>query len=128
MLPMRFFRNRAFAAANAASLAMSFGMFGSVFLLTQFLQLVLGYSPLQAGIRTLAWTAMPLFIAPATGALSDRIGGRPIMALASPWTRSRSAGSPTTQRWACPTGSCSPRWSWHASAPHPSSPPARTRS
>ena len=59
---------------------MSFGMFGSVFLLTQFLQLVMGYSPLQAGIRTLAWTAMPLFIAPAAGALSDRIGGRPIMA------------------------------------------------
>ena len=80
MLPMRFFRNRGFAAANAASLAMSFGMFGSVFLLTQFLQLVMGYSPLQAGIRTLAWTAMPLFIAPAAGALSDRIGGRPIMA------------------------------------------------
>ena len=80
MVPMRFFRNRAFAAANAASLAMYFGMFGSVFLLTQFLQLVLGYSPLQAGIRTLAWTAMPLFIAPAAGALSDRIGGRPIMA------------------------------------------------
>ena len=80
MLPMRFFRNRAFAAANAASLAMYFGMFGSVFLLTQFLQLVMGYSPLQAGIRTLAWTAMPLFVAPAAGALSDRIGGRPIMA------------------------------------------------
>jgi EmrB/QacA subfamily drug resistance transporter len=80
MLPMRFFHNRAFAAANAASLAMYFGMFGSVFLLTQFLQLVLGYSPLQAGIRTLAWTAMPLFVAPAAGALSDRIGGRPIMA------------------------------------------------
>jgi MFS family permease len=80
MLPMRFFRNRAFAAANTASLAMFFGMFGSVFLLTQFLQLVMGYSPLQAGVRTLAWTAMPLFIAPAAGALSDRIGGRPIMA------------------------------------------------
>ena len=45
MLPMRFFRNRAFAAANAASLAMYFGMFGSVFLLTQFLQLVHGLQP-----------------------------------------------------------------------------------
>jgi nitrate/nitrite transporter NarK len=80
MLPMRFFRSRAFAAANAASLAMYFGMFGSVFLLTQFLQLVMGYSPLETGLRTLAWTAMPLVIAPAAGALSDRIGGRPIMA------------------------------------------------
>jgi hypothetical protein len=67
MLRMRLFRNRALAAANAASLAMYFGMFGSVFLLTQFLQLVMGYSPLQAGIRTLAWTAMPLFIARASG-------------------------------------------------------------
>jgi EmrB/QacA subfamily drug resistance transporter len=80
MLPMRFFRSRAFAAANAASLAMYFGMFGSVFLLTQFLQLVMGYSPLEAGVRTLAWTAMPVFVAPLAGALSDRIGGRPIMA------------------------------------------------
>ncbi|MBX5469408.1 MAG: MFS transporter [Thermoleophilaceae bacterium] len=80
MLPMRFFGSRAFAAANAASLAMYAGMFGSVFLLTQFLQLVMGYSPLEAGVRTLPWTAMPLVVNPAAGALSDRIGGRPIMA------------------------------------------------
>jgi nitrate/nitrite transporter NarK len=59
---------------------MYFGMFGSVFLLTQFLQLVMGYSPLEAGVRTLAWTAMPVVVAPLAGALSDRIGGRPIMA------------------------------------------------
>lgn len=80
MLPMRFFRNRTFAAANAASLALYFGMFGIVFLLTQFLQLVMGYSPTEAGIRTLAWTAMPLLVAPVAGTLSDRIGGRSIMA------------------------------------------------
>src|SRR5687767_1550501 len=40
----------------------------------------MGYSPLEAGVRTLAWTAMPVFVAPVAGALSDRIGGRPIMA------------------------------------------------
>ncbi|MGH3007191.1 MAG: DHA2 family efflux MFS transporter permease subunit, partial [Gaiellaceae bacterium] len=80
MLPMRFFRGRAFAAANAASLFMFFGMFGSIFLLAQFLQTVQGYSPLDAGLRILPWTAMPIFIAPLAGALSDRIGGRPIMA------------------------------------------------
>jgi EmrB/QacA subfamily drug resistance transporter len=81
MLPMRFFRNRAFSAANAASLAMSFGMFGSIFLLTQFFQTAQGYSPLEAGLRVLPWTAMPMVVAPIAGALSDRIGSRPILAV-----------------------------------------------
>src|SRR5215208_309327 len=80
MLPMRFFRDRAFAAANSASLLMYFGMFGSIFLLAQFLQTVQGHSPLGAGLRVLPWTAMPMVVAPIAGALSDRIGGRPLMA------------------------------------------------
>ncbi len=54
MLPMRFFRNRTFAATNVASLFMFFGMFGSIFLLAQFLQIVQGYSPLDAGLRIAA--------------------------------------------------------------------------
>ena len=80
MLPLRFFRDRAFAAANGASLAMYFGMFGSVFLLSQFFQTAQGYSPLEAGLRVLPWTAMPMLVAPVAGALSDRIGGRPFLA------------------------------------------------
>jgi EmrB/QacA subfamily drug resistance transporter len=80
MLPMRFFRNRAFAATNAVSLAMFFGTFGSIFLLAQFFQVAQGYSPLEAGLRTLPWTAMPIFVAPLAGVLSDRIGSRPLMA------------------------------------------------
>jgi EmrB/QacA subfamily drug resistance transporter len=80
MLPMRFFRDRAFAAANAASLLMYFGMFGSIFLLVQFFQTAQGYEPLMAGLLLLPWTAMELFVAPVTGALSDRIGGRPLLA------------------------------------------------
>ena len=60
MLPMRFFRNRTFALTNLASLFMFFGMFGSIFLLAQFLQIVQGYSPLEAGLRTLPWTGMPM--------------------------------------------------------------------
>jgi EmrB/QacA subfamily drug resistance transporter len=80
MLPLRFFRNRAFAAANGASLLMYFGMFGSIFLLTQFFQTAQGYSPLESGLRVLPWTAMPMVVAPLAGALSDRIGGRPLMA------------------------------------------------
>ncbi len=81
MLPMRFFRNRTFAAANTASLFMFFGMFGSIFLLAQFLQTVQGYSPLQAGLRILPWTVAPIFVSPIAGAFSDRIGGRPLMAI-----------------------------------------------
>jgi EmrB/QacA subfamily drug resistance transporter len=80
MLPMRFFRNRAFAATNGVSLAMFFGAFGSIFLLAQFFQVAQGYSPLEAGLRTLPWTAMPIFVAPVAGILSDRIGSRPLMA------------------------------------------------
>src|SRR5216684_3774646 len=73
MLPMRFFRNRTFAQANVASMLMSFGMFGSIFLLAQFFQTVQGYSPFGSGLRILPWTAMPIFVAPIAGALSDRI-------------------------------------------------------
>jgi EmrB/QacA subfamily drug resistance transporter len=80
MLPMRFFRNRGFAAANGASLFMYFGMFGSIFLLTQFFQTAQGYSPLGSGLRILPWTAMPMIVAPIAGALSDKIGSRPFMA------------------------------------------------
>jgi EmrB/QacA subfamily drug resistance transporter len=79
MLPMRFFKNRAFALANVASLFMFFGMFGSIFLLSQFFQIVQGYSPLGSGVRILPWTIMPLFVAPVAGALSDRIGGHRLM-------------------------------------------------
>ena len=78
---MRFFRNRAFAAANGASLFMYFGMFGSIFLLTQFFQTAQGYSPLESGLRVLPWTAMPMVVAPIAGAVSDRIGGGRIMAV-----------------------------------------------
>jgi EmrB/QacA subfamily drug resistance transporter len=79
MLPLRLFRSRAFTMTNIASLLMFFGMFGSIFLLAQFLQTVQHYSPLQAGLRTLPWTAMPVVIAPIAGSLSDRIGGRPLL-------------------------------------------------
>src|SRR6186997_912310 len=79
MLPMRFFQNRVFALANVASLLMFFGMFGSIFLLSQFFQTVQGYSPLGSGLRILPWTLMPMFVAPIAGALSDRIGGARLM-------------------------------------------------
>lgn len=80
MLPMRLFRSRAFAGINAASLLMFLGMFGSIFLLSQYMQGVLGYSPTEAGLRMLPWTGMPMLVAPIAGYLSDRVGGRPVVA------------------------------------------------
>jgi EmrB/QacA subfamily drug resistance transporter len=80
MLPMRLFRSRAFSGINAASMLMFLGMFGSIFLLSQYMQGVLGYSPTEAGLRMLPWTGMPMLVAPIAGILSDRIGGRPVVA------------------------------------------------
>jgi EmrB/QacA subfamily drug resistance transporter len=80
MLPLRFFRSRAFSATNGVSFTMFFGSFGAIFLLSQFFQTAQGYSPFEAGLRTLPWTAMPMVVAPIAGLLSDRIGSRPLMA------------------------------------------------
>lgn len=80
MLPMRLFKSRSFSATNAASFALNFGLFGSTFLLAQTFQVAQGYTPIEAGIRTLPWTAMPLIVAPIAGILSERIGARPLIA------------------------------------------------
>ncbi|MGW2476182.1 DHA2 family efflux MFS transporter permease subunit [Streptomyces sp. NPDC001665] len=79
MLPMGMFRNRAFSAVNAGGLLMSVGMYGVVFLITQFMQNIQHMSPTEAGVRMLAWTAMPLLVAPVAGIMSDKIGGRPVV-------------------------------------------------
>ena len=81
MLPMGFFRNKAFSLANLASLLMFFGMFGSIFLLTQFFQTVQGYSPLSSGLRILPWTLAPMFVAPFAGAMSDRVSPKRILGI-----------------------------------------------
>jgi EmrB/QacA subfamily drug resistance transporter len=80
MLPMDFFARRGFAVTNVVSLSMYFGMFGSVFFLSQFLQDVLGNSPLQAGVKLLAWTGATLIVAPLAGIFSERYGSRLFMA------------------------------------------------
>jgi EmrB/QacA subfamily drug resistance transporter len=80
MLPMRLFRSRDFTAANATALLMTGSLSAAVFLIAQYCQLVLNYSPLTTGLRLLPWTATPLLIAPLAGRLSDRIGQRPILA------------------------------------------------
>jgi MFS family permease len=57
------------------------GMFGVIFLVSQFLQSVMGYTPLGAGVHGLPWTAAPAVTAPIAGLLSDRLGGRRIVAI-----------------------------------------------
>ena len=79
MLPVHFFRNRAFAAGNAAMFFTFASLFGAVFFNAQLLQTVLGYGPLDAGLRLILWTATFITVAPIVGALADRIGERPLM-------------------------------------------------
>jgi predicted MFS family arabinose efflux permease len=79
MLPMEFFARRGFAVTNGVSLAMYFGMFGSIFFLSQYLQNVLGNSPLQAGVKLLVWTGAAMVVSPVAGFFSERYGSRPFM-------------------------------------------------
>jgi EmrB/QacA subfamily drug resistance transporter len=80
MVPMQLFRNRTFTITNGVSFFMYFGTFGSIFLLTQVLQNVMGYSPFQAGLRMLFWTGASMIVAPIAGILSERYGARNFMA------------------------------------------------
>jgi EmrB/QacA subfamily drug resistance transporter len=80
MLPLRLFANRTFAAANATAFLMMAAIMGAAFLVAQYFQVALGDSPLATGIRLLPWTATPMVVSPLAGALSDRVGPRPIMA------------------------------------------------
>ena len=80
MLPLHLYRIRTFVLSNIVSLAMFFGVFGSIFFLAQFMQFIMGFTPLQAGLRTLPWTALPMLVAPLAGLVSDRVGGGRLMA------------------------------------------------
>lgn len=76
MLAPRLFRVRAFGVANLVAFAFSVGVFGSIFLLAQYFQVVQGYSPLESGIRTMPWTMAPMVVAPLAGLVIDRVGAR----------------------------------------------------
>jgi len=79
MLPMGFFRSRAFSAGNAAIFFTFASLFVGVFFFAQLLQTVLGYGPLDAGLRLIPWTATFITVAPIAGRLVDRLGERPFM-------------------------------------------------
>ncbi|HTR92791.1 MAG TPA: DHA2 family efflux MFS transporter permease subunit [Trebonia sp.] len=79
MVPLRLFRSRAFAIGNATTFLMSGAIFAAGFLVTQEFQFARGYSPVSAGVRLLPFFATPMLISPIAGAVSDRIGRRPVM-------------------------------------------------
>ncbi|WP_410790896.1 MFS transporter [Kribbella sp. C-35] len=76
MLPLRLFSVRSFSVVNVVAFTFAVGVFGAVFLLAQFFQIVQGYTPFQSGVRTLPWTAAPLVVAPIAGLIVDRVGSR----------------------------------------------------
>ena len=76
MVPLTLFASRTVSATNAVSFVMFFGMFGSIFLLTQVLQFAMGAGPMDAGLKMLAWTGTIAVVAPIAGATADRVGPR----------------------------------------------------
>ena len=106
MLPLEFFARRSFAVTNVVSLSMYFGMFGSIFFMSQFLQNVLGNTPLHAGIKLLVWTGATMTVAPLAGFFSERYGSRPFMvagltlqAIALGWLASIASVDQTYSAW-----------------------------
>jgi EmrB/QacA subfamily drug resistance transporter len=79
MLDLRFFKNRTFSAATAAINMVFFAMFGTFFVLTQYLQLVLGYGTLEAGVRMLPMAFTMMVAAPMSAKFVARFGSRKVV-------------------------------------------------
>ena len=120
MLDVRFFENRRFTAANVAITLVFFAMFGSMFLITQYLQTVLGFSALEAGLRMLPMACVMLVVAPLAPRLVERVGtklvvgaglllaavGLGVVVAACP---SPTATRTSDRRWSCSRPSA---WAW----------------
>nr|WP_167219145.1 DHA2 family efflux MFS transporter permease subunit [Kribbella shirazensis] len=81
MVPLTFFRNRTFTAANSAGFFLSAALFSAVFFLSQYMQAVLGSAPFEAGLQLLPWTATLFVVGPIAGRLVDRVGERPLVVI-----------------------------------------------
>ncbi|WP_439591755.1 MFS transporter [Microbacterium sp.] len=79
LVPLRLFRDRSFSVTNIVGFAFSFGTFGAVFILIQYMQVVQGSTPLQAAVQTTPWTLAPMFVAPLAGLIAPRVGTRVLM-------------------------------------------------
>jgi EmrB/QacA subfamily drug resistance transporter len=81
MLPLRLLRIPAFTAGNVTAFLMTGAIFAAAFMTFQYFELVRGYSPLATSVYLLPWLATPMVVSPIAGAVSDRIGRRPVMAV-----------------------------------------------
>lgn len=101
MLPVRIFENLRFSAASASITSAFFALFGFIFLITQYFQLVRGYTPLEAGLRTLPVATAIAVAAVLSPLLVQRFGttrvvaaGLASMAVGFTWVSTVSAGTP----------------------------------
>jgi EmrB/QacA subfamily drug resistance transporter len=81
MVPLTFFRNRTFTAANAAGFFLTAALISAVFFLSQYMQAELGSAPFKAGLQLLPWTATLFIVGPIAGRLVDRVGERPLVVI-----------------------------------------------
>lgn len=79
MVPMSFFRARAFSSGLVAVFLLYAAMYGVLFVLPQFLQAAQGHGPLAAGLRLLPWVTTLLVVAPVAGRLVNRVGERSLV-------------------------------------------------
>ncbi|HVM65249.1 MAG TPA: MFS transporter [Acidimicrobiales bacterium] len=80
MLDIRLFRNPRFGAANLSIVLVFFAMLGSLFLITQYLQFIHGYTPLEAGVRTAPIALIMMVFSPPAGQLVKRVGNKVLVA------------------------------------------------
>jgi EmrB/QacA subfamily drug resistance transporter len=79
LVPLRLFGDRSFSVTNIVGFAFSFGTFGAVFILIQYMQVVQGSTPFEAAVQTTPWTLAPMFVAPLAGVIAPRVGTRVLM-------------------------------------------------
>jgi EmrB/QacA subfamily drug resistance transporter len=79
MLNLQVFENARFTAASLGLMLIFFAMFGATFLLTQYLQSIMGFSALRAGAALLPWAGIMLVVAPASARLTERIGTKVVV-------------------------------------------------
>jgi EmrB/QacA subfamily drug resistance transporter len=81
MVDFKFFRSRTFLGSSLVAFIVTFAMLSQFFFLALYMQNILHYSPLQAGIRFLPSTLLIIVMGPLAGRLTDRVGPRPLMTL-----------------------------------------------